>query len=89
MINKYFCTYFSKDRKRAICGLKNGAVRIIPLQFGDVSEMGASWTLNVHDNHYGQITHIASSYDDNYLFTVSLKVICGIFIFIEHKITLL
>ena len=25
---------------------------------------------NIHDNHYGDLTHISSSYDDKYLFTV-------------------
>lgn len=53
-----------------IMGMADGSVRIHPLASGDIGEMGPYWILNVHDNHYGSITHIASSFDQKFLFTV-------------------
>ncbi len=71
---------FSKDRKLALMGLQNGAIRVTPLDEGaDVAELGdkPSWTLNMHDNHYGRVTHITTSYDNRFLFTVSLPAHSG------------
>ena len=51
-------------------GLEDGSVRIQPLHNEDPGLMGSYWALNIHDNNYGHITHLATSYDGKYLFTV-------------------
>ena len=57
-----------------LVGSENGAVRIFPLVEGDSSEhhiedFSSYWTFNVHDNHYGHVTHICCSHDDKYVLT--------------------
>ena len=64
------CLLSSEDGKRAIFGFSDGSVRIYPLSGGDLAEIDQHWSLTVHDNDYGSITHIATSYDGNFLFTV-------------------
>ncbi|KAM6319728.1 LOW QUALITY PROTEIN: cilia- and flagella-associated protein 44 [Podargus strigoides] len=62
-----FCT----SRLLMFCGMQNGALRIYPLQDKDLSvnTLKGYWSLNVHDNDYGQIQGICSSYDDRFLIT--------------------
>ncbi|NXX47244.1 CFA44 protein, partial [Tricholaema leucomelas] len=51
--------------------LQNGALRVYPLQDKDLSvnSLKEYWSLNVHDNDYGQIRGICSSFDDRFLIT--------------------
>lgn len=53
------------------CGMQNGALRVYPLQDKDLSvnTLKEYWSFNVHDNDYGQIQGICSSYDDRFLIT--------------------
>ena len=57
-----------------LVGSENGAVRIFPLVEGEspechFGEFSSYWTFNVHDNHYGHLTHICCSHDDKYVLT--------------------
>ncbi|NWU90059.1 CFA44 protein, partial [Upupa epops] len=51
--------------------MQNGALRVYPLQDKDLSmnTLKEYWSFNVHDNDYGQIQGISSSYDDRFLIT--------------------
>ncbi|NXL31669.1 CFA44 protein, partial [Glaucidium brasilianum] len=51
--------------------MQNGALRVYPLQDQDLSvnTLKEYWCFNVHDNDYGQIKGICSSYDDRFLIT--------------------
>ncbi|NWH49829.1 CFA44 protein, partial [Fregata magnificens] len=51
--------------------MQNGALRVYPLQDKDfsVNTLKEYWSFNVHDNDYGQIRGICSSYDDRFLIT--------------------
>ncbi|XP_067402528.1 LOW QUALITY PROTEIN: cilia- and flagella-associated protein 44 [Emydura macquarii macquarii] len=62
-----FCT----SKLLMFCGMKDGAVRVYPLQDKDLSAdtMNGYWSFNMHDNDYGQIQAIYSSYDDRFLVT--------------------
>ncbi|XP_060090627.1 cilia- and flagella-associated protein 44 [Heteronotia binoei] len=53
------------------CGMEDGAVRIYPLHSKDLSvdNMVGYWSSNMHDNDYGQIQGIFSSFDDRFLVT--------------------
>ncbi|XP_009945583.1 PREDICTED: WD repeat-containing protein 52 [Leptosomus discolor] len=62
-----FCT----SRLLMFCGMQDGALRVYPLQDKDLSvnTLKEYWCFNVHDNDYGQIQGICSSYDDRFLIT--------------------
>ncbi|NXL46462.1 CFA44 protein, partial [Podilymbus podiceps] len=51
--------------------MQNGALRVYPLQHKDLSvnTLKEYWSFNAHDNDYGQIRGICSSYDDRFLIT--------------------
>ncbi|NXJ93731.1 CFA44 protein, partial [Corythaixoides concolor] len=51
--------------------MQDGALRVYPLQDKDLSvnTLKEYWSFNVHDNDYGQIQGICSSYDDRFLIT--------------------
>ncbi|NWH19501.1 CFA44 protein, partial [Grus americana] len=51
--------------------MQNGALRVYPLQDKDLSvnALKEYWSFNIHDNDYGQIQGICSSYDDRFLIT--------------------
>uniref|UniRef100_A0A8B9S2J3 Cilia- and flagella-associated protein 44 n=1 Tax=Apteryx owenii TaxID=8824 RepID=A0A8B9S2J3_APTOW len=53
------------------CGMQNGALRVYPLREKDLAAntLKEYWSFNVHDNDYGQIQRICSSYDDRFLIT--------------------
>ena len=57
-----------------LVGSDNGAVRVFPLTEGNSQEFKlddfcSHWTFNIHDNHYGHVTHICCSHDDKYVIT--------------------
>nr|XP_021155428.1 cilia- and flagella-associated protein 44 isoform X3 [Columba livia] len=62
-----FCT----SRLLMFCGMQNGALRVYPLQEKELSvdTLKEYWSFNIHDNDYGQIQGICSSYDDRFLIT--------------------
>lgn len=61
-----FC---STNRQLLLCGMQSGFIRVYPLQHEDRSlkSLRAYWTLSVHDNQYGHVKHIRSSYDDRFV----------------------
>ncbi|XP_075448975.1 cilia- and flagella-associated protein 44 isoform X2 [Ascaphus truei] len=63
--------HFSSNKQLLFCGMKDGAVRVYPLQANDpiLTSMHGFWSQGVHDNEYGRIQAISSSYDDQYLVT--------------------
>ena len=50
--------------------MEDGTLRIYPLPEGDLANIDHYWALNVHDNDYGQVTRLAVSHDDQFLFSV-------------------
>ena len=50
--------------------MDNGCVRIQPIHNDDAGLMGPYWSLSMHDNDYGSVTQLASSFDDKFLFSV-------------------
>ncbi|KAM9320405.1 cilia- and flagella-associated protein 44 [Gastrophryne carolinensis] len=63
--------HFSSNRQLLFCGMQDGAVRVYPLQPNDplLSSMGSYWSLGVHDNQYGTVQALSSSFDNQYLVT--------------------
>ncbi|XP_065532760.1 cilia- and flagella-associated protein 44 isoform X1 [Lathamus discolor] len=63
----FFCT----SRVWMFCGMQNGSLRAYSLQDKDLSAhtLKEYWSFSVHDNDYGQIRGICSSYDDKFLIT--------------------
>lgn len=51
--------------------MQNGSLRAYSLQDKDLSAdtLKEYWSFSVHDNDYGQIRGICSSYDDRFLIT--------------------
>ncbi|KAM6447444.1 cilia- and flagella-associated protein 44 isoform 1-T1 [Liasis olivaceus] len=51
------------------CGMQNGSVRIYPLHSKNlcVDNIAGYWSFSLHDNDYGQIQGIYSSFDDRFL----------------------
>ena len=50
---------FTSDRRKFICGFKNGMLRVYPLESDpetdfDLSMLGAYWEFNMHDNDTGE-----------------------------------
>ena len=59
-----------------LVGAENGNVRAFPLHESaatpglyDIGNFISHWTLSIHDNQYGQVTHICCSHDDKYILT--------------------
>ncbi|OCT93590.1 cilia- and flagella-associated protein 44 [Xenopus laevis] len=63
--------HFSSNKQLLFCGLRDGTVRVYPLQANDplLTSMHGYWSLGVHDNQYGTIQSICTSYDNQYLVT--------------------
>ncbi|XP_075710812.1 cilia- and flagella-associated protein 44 isoform X1 [Rhinoderma darwinii] len=63
--------HFSSNKQLLFCGMEDGAVRVYPLQTNDPSldSMSNYWSLGVHDNQYGAVQAISSSFDNQYLVT--------------------
>ncbi|XP_052014912.1 cilia- and flagella-associated protein 44 [Apodemus sylvaticus] len=62
---------FSNDHTMMFCGMRNGAIRVYVLNENDpfLVSLKDYWHFNVHDNNYGSIKSIFSSFDDQYLLT--------------------
>lgn len=51
-----------------LTGLSNGVVRIHPLSAPyALSSLDSYWSLSIHDNHYGPVAHLATTFDDTYV----------------------
>ncbi|XP_021065572.1 cilia- and flagella-associated protein 44 [Mus pahari] len=62
---------FSNDQTMMFCGMTNGAIRVYILSENDpfLASLQHYWHFNVHDNNYGSIKSITSSFDNRYLLT--------------------
>ncbi|XP_064412807.1 cilia- and flagella-associated protein 44 [Latimeria chalumnae] len=62
---------FSSNKRLLLCGMENGQVRVYPLQSNDLIRIPLEgyWELNSHDNNYGCINGICTSYDDQFIVT--------------------
>lgn len=56
--------------KHLIFGMEYGCIRIQPLHNDDPGFMCPYWSLAMHDNSYGAVTQLATSFDDKYIFSV-------------------
>jgi len=56
--------------KHLVFGMDNGCVRIQPIHNNDPGLMGPYWSLPIHDNDYGTVTQLASSFNDKFIFSV-------------------
>ncbi|XP_053421789.1 cilia- and flagella-associated protein 44 [Nycticebus coucang] len=72
---------FSISQTMMFCGMRNGAIRIYVLSEDDLSlpSLMDYWHFNVHDNNYGCIKSIATSFDDRFLMTAGAD--SNIFVF--------
>ncbi|XP_029426224.1 cilia- and flagella-associated protein 44 [Nannospalax galili] len=62
---------FSVNQTMMFCGMRNGAIRVYLLSQNDLSlnSLQDYWHFNVHDNDYGCIKSISTSFDDQFLVT--------------------
>ncbi len=61
-------TVYSSSGEYLLTGTSNGIVRVHPLSTPyDLSTLDSYWSLSIHDNHYGAVAHIASTFDDAYV----------------------
>ncbi|XP_077985504.1 cilia- and flagella-associated protein 44-like isoform X2 [Glandiceps talaboti] len=69
------CMFFSPGRSQVLMGMEDGSVRIQMLEEApqtnqlDLTKLTAYWALNIHDNQYGEITSLATSYDNQFVFS--------------------
>ncbi|XP_075857541.1 cilia- and flagella-associated protein 44 isoform X2 [Microcebus murinus] len=72
---------FSVNQTMMFCGMKNGAIRVYLLSENDPSltTLEDYWHYSVHDNNYGCIKSITTSFDDRFLMTAGVD--SNIFVF--------
>ncbi|XP_063081041.1 cilia- and flagella-associated protein 44 isoform X2 [Cavia porcellus] len=72
---------FSVDQSMMFCGMRNGAIRVYVLNQNDLSlsSLQHYWQFSVHDNNYGCVKRISTSFDDRFLVTAGAD--SNIFVF--------
>ncbi|XP_045041713.2 cilia- and flagella-associated protein 44 isoform X2 [Desmodus rotundus] len=72
---------FSFNQDMMFCGMQDGAIRTYVLSQNDSSlaSMEHYWHFSIHDNNYGCIKGITTSYDDRFLVTIGAD--SNIFVF--------
>ncbi|XP_059142623.1 cilia- and flagella-associated protein 44-like isoform X2 [Physella acuta] len=61
---------FSNSGQSVVFGMANGQLRVQQLnEPNDLSELGPQWTLSMHDNSYGKVTSVVSSFDGTMVLT--------------------
>ncbi|XP_007108020.2 cilia- and flagella-associated protein 44 [Physeter macrocephalus] len=72
---------FSINQEMMFCGMQNGAIRVYILNKNDPSltNMEDYWHFSMHDNNYGCIKAISTSFDDHFLVTTGAD--SNIFVF--------
>ncbi|XP_004436632.2 PREDICTED: cilia- and flagella-associated protein 44 [Ceratotherium simum simum] len=72
---------FSVNQDMMFCGTQDGAIRVYILSQNDLSltNMVDYWHFNIHDNNYGCIKGISTSFDDRFLVTTGAD--SNIFVF--------
>ncbi|XP_055965110.1 cilia- and flagella-associated protein 44 [Sorex fumeus] len=72
---------FSSSQMMMFCGMQNGAIRVYILEEQSLllNTLTEYWHLGMHDNDYGCIKALATSFDDRFLVTVGAD--SNIFVF--------
>uniref|UniRef100_A0ABM0LYK4 Myosin-2 heavy chain-like n=1 Tax=Saccoglossus kowalevskii TaxID=10224 RepID=A0ABM0LYK4_SACKO len=71
------CIYYSPGRDQVLMGMEDGSIRIQMLEEDaekkqlDINKLSQYWSLNMHDNNYGPLTGISSSYDNQFVLSVA------------------
>ncbi|MBZ3875207.1 Cilia- and flagella-associated protein 44, partial [Sciurus carolinensis] len=62
---------FSFSQTMMFCGMRNGAVRVYIRSHDDhsLTNLDYYWHFNMHDNDYGYVKSMATSFDDRFLIT--------------------
>lgn len=60
---------FSNDRKYAIFGMEDGAIRVCRVNSQDDADFSDYWILSMHDNMNGRVTSMRLSTDERILLT--------------------
>lgn len=51
-----------------LTGTSNGCVRLHPLSTPHaLNDLSSYWSLNMHDNHYGAVTCLSTTFDDQFV----------------------
>ena len=59
---------YSASGEYLLTGSSNGCVRLHPLSTPHtLRDLSSYWSVNMHDNHYGAVTCLCSSFDDQYV----------------------
>ena len=66
-----------------LTGASNGCVRVHALPDPhSLTSLHSYWALSMHDNHYGAVTHLATTFDDRYV--VSAGADGNVFVYSAH-----
>ena len=58
----------SSSGEYLLAGASNGSIRVHPLARAySLTSLQAYWALSMHDNYYGAVTQLATTYDDQYV----------------------
>lgn len=58
----------SSSGEYLLTGASNGCVRVHRLpQPHSITSLQSYWVLAMHDNHYGAVTHLTTTFDDSYV----------------------
>ncbi len=58
----------SSSGEYLLTGTSNGCIRIHQLEEPhSLANLTSHWSLAMHDNHYGAVTHLVTSFDDKYV----------------------
>ena len=58
----------SSSGEYLLTGTSNGCIRIHQLdEPHSLANLTSHWSLTMHDNHYGAVTHLVTSFDDKYV----------------------
>lgn len=59
---------YSSSGEYLLTGASNGCIRIHQLEAPhSLANLSSHWSLAMHDNHYGAVTHLVTSFDDKYV----------------------
>ena len=63
-----FFLIHSSSGEYLLAGVSNGSIRVHPLARPHcLGSLQAYWSLSMHDNHYGTVTQLATTFDDQYV----------------------
>ncbi|KAK3107710.1 hypothetical protein FSP39_020546 [Pinctada imbricata] len=62
---------YSTNGRQAVLGLEDGSIRIQNLENEfELASLGPYWNMTFHDNNYGYITNLRTSFDDHMMLSV-------------------